>query len=76
MFNVVELAFGAIKQFTYSHVYENIKDIKDDVKNILDSEDINKTLHYNDKETIEKYILYSNDKKGIKLNNFDIQHFC
>ena len=75
MFNGVELAFRAIKKFTYSHVYENIKDIIDDVKKLLDAEDIKKTLYYNYKETIEKYLLYSNDKKDINLNNFDIQHF-
>lgn len=73
MFNAVELAFRAIKKFTYSHVYENIEDAKNDVKKLLDSENINKTLYYNYKETIEKYLLYSNDKKVINLNNLDIQ---
>lgn len=71
-FNTVELCFRAIKKKTYSNLYNSIDDINNEIKNYLNSKEIGKTLLSNYNETLNEYIRYSEQKKVLNLNNFDI----
>ena len=70
-FNAVELAFRSIKRKTYSKIYSSIDEVKSDIIEYLESEDIKKTLFANFNETIRKYIIYTEDSSDININNFD-----
>lgn len=70
-FNSVELAFRSIKKITYANIYDSIDNVVADIKNYLEKDEIRSTLSYNFKETIEKYIHYSEAKKSLNLNNFN-----
>ena len=50
-----------------------MKDVLEDVIKYLESNELNKTLLYNYRETISQYILYSEEKIALNLNNLNIK---
>ena len=71
VFNSVELSFRSIKKRTYSKLYQSIEEVKKDIINYLESDEISQTIKKNFNETLMKYIAYSNRNKYVNLNNFD-----
>ena len=67
-FNMVELAFRYIKNIIYKNVYNNMDDLIKDVKKILESESLKKSLINLYKETLEKYKIFIQDNLDFNLN--------
>ena len=69
IFNPIELCFRAIKNITYKNLYKNIKELKKDIINIIESNKLKITLFKNFLETLSKYLLFIQKNKNINLNN-------
>ena len=70
IFNCVELSFRAIKRITYKNIYDNIKNLNNNVLKYLESDGKKQTLLYNYCETINHYISYSEKYSELNINNF------
>lgn len=71
-FTPIELAFRAIKKINYLKIYNDVKELLNDVELFLNDEKTKKTLLYNYKETINQYISYIDLNNNINLNNLII----
>ena len=71
VFNSVELSFRSIKKITYSKLYQSIEEVKKDIINYLESDEISQIIKKYINETLMKYIAYSERNKYVNLNNFD-----
>lgn len=69
IFNSIELAFRNLKQFLYSKLYENMDDVIVEASSYLESIKFKNSLKLNFKETLEKYISFSEKYKQLNLNN-------
>lgn len=67
-FNMIELVFRYIKNIVYKNIYSKMDDLKNDVINILESENLRKSLVNLYKETIEKYIIFIQKNNDFDLN--------
>jgi transposase len=67
-FNMAELCFRHIKRETYTHLYSNIEDMKNDINEILIGEKMKNSLKLFYKSTLEQYLKYINENKFINLN--------
>ena len=70
-FNCIELIFRYIKRNLYLKVYESLETAENDVKNLLDSNNIKNTLIKNYKEVLNTYLAYSLNNKYNNLNNLE-----
>jgi len=70
-FNCIELIFLYIKRNLYLKVYESLETAENDVKNLLDSNNIKNTLIKNYKEVLNTYLAYSLNNKYNNLNNLE-----
>lgn len=68
-FNMVEKVFRLIKNKTYKLLYNNINELKNDVKKILGEEKTKESLKKLLKETIEEYINYIDKNENVNLNS-------
>ena len=66
-FNMIELAFRFIKNIIYKNIYENIENLKNDVIKIIDGNGLKNSLINLYKETIEQYMVFIQNNKGIDL---------
>ena len=69
-FNSIELAFRGLKNIIYKTIYKSMDSLKEDIKNILDSIDFQKTIRYNYKETISEYLKIYKEYKDYNFNKF------
>ena len=69
-FNSIELAFRSIKNLLYKKVYNDKNKVIEDVHNIINNADFQKTLKYNFKETIIEYLKFYNRYKSINFNKY------
>jgi transposase len=67
-FNPIELSFRFIKNKIYKNIYMNIKDLKIDIRKILNSDDFKKSLSKNFAETLENYLEFINKNIDLDLN--------
>jgi hypothetical protein len=65
---MAELCFRHIKRETYTHLYSNIEDMKNDINEILIGEKMKNSLKLFYKSTLEQYLKYINENKFINLN--------
>ena len=68
-FNMVELVFRFIKNITYKNIFYSVEEMKNEVEKILDGEDINKSLLNMYRETLEKYMDFTEKYKNIDYND-------
>ena len=57
----------------YNNLFNSLDEINIFSKNYLDGSEINHTLLENYKETLNKYIAYSERNKNLNLNNFKLE---
>lgn len=69
VFNPIELSFRAIKNITYKNIYNNIKDLKKDIQQIIKSDKFQNTINKNFIETLSKYLLFIEENKDKDLNS-------
>ena len=65
---MVELCFRHIKREIFTHLYSNIERAKKDINNILDGENIKKSLKNFYRRTLEEYLNYINNNISFNLN--------
>ena len=65
---MVELVFRHIKRETYTHLYSDEKKLRNDITNILGSEEIKKSLKKFYRRTLEQYLDYINKNISVNLN--------
>ena len=68
-YNPIELSFRFIKNKIYRHIYSNMNDLKNDVENIIESFEFQRSLKFNWAETLEKYLIFINNNINENLNN-------
>lgn len=71
-FNSIELTFRSIKKITYSNIYDSIDEVIADVEKYLKDDRIKRILLSNYRDTINQYIIYSQNKKDLNLKNLNI----
>lgn len=71
-FNSAELAFRSIKKKLYKKLFNDINDVEIEVKEILSNNNFNNTLIKNYRETLEQYMKFCEDNKGIIFNEDDV----
>lgn len=57
IFNSIELCFRGLKNIIYKTIYKSMNSLKD-IQNIFGSNDFQKAIKYNFKETISEYIKF------------------
>lgn len=67
-FNMTELIFRYIKNYTYKKLYNNIELLKNDIKNIINDKKMNDTLPKLYKETLNSYFTYITKNNNKNLN--------
>ena len=72
-FNAIELSFRSLKKFLYSKIFETMEKIIDESINFINSSSFKITLKYNFKETLEKYIDFSEKFKYMNLKNLKLK---
>ena len=68
-FNMVENVFRLIKNITYKKLYQNIIELKNDLKIIIEGDNVVKSLNKLYKETLVIYKNYNDSNNFINLNN-------
>lgn len=71
VFNCVELSFRYLKRHLYSNLFNNLEDAENEVKKLLEKEDIKATLKKNYRETLTTYLTYYLKHQNINLNNLN-----
>lgn len=66
---MIEICFRYIKNITYKKIYSNKNALLNDIINILDGEDINKSMNKLYKETLNVYKAFLNNYINFNLNN-------
>lgn len=69
-FNSIELAFRSIKNLLYKKVYADMNKVIEDVHNIIKTDNFQKTILYNLKETFLEYLNFFNRYKSIDFNKY------
>lgn len=72
-FNCIELFFRLIKRKLYQKLFSSTEDAIEEIKNILNDNNINNSLKLNFKETLESYYKYAVEHNNINLNNFNYE---
>ena len=67
-FNMVELCFRALKNHIYKNLYSSIKEMENDLVNLLNSETIKNQLPLLFKETLKEYIKFIKENINDNLN--------
>ena len=67
-FNMAELVFRYIKNIIYKNIYENMKDLEDDVTKILNSQKLEYSLINLYRETLQQYLIFSQNHNDLDLN--------
>ena len=67
-FNMAELVFRYIKNIIYKNIYENMKDLEDDVTKILNSQKLEYSLINLYRETLQQYLIFSQNQNYFYLN--------
>ena len=67
-FNMIEIFFRYIKSITYKKIYSNKNALLNVIINILDGEDINKSMFKLYKETLNFYKSFLNNYINFNLN--------
>lgn len=70
--NMIEIVFRFIKNITYKKLYANIDHLENDILQIIKSGEIEKALPSLYKETLNKYLNFIKDNKGVNLNILNI----
>ena len=65
---MVELCFRYIKRETYTHLYSDIEELQNDLKKILEGEEIKKSLKNFYRTTLEVYNNYIDKNILVDLN--------
>jgi transposase len=68
-FNSIELAFRSLKKYLYSKIFETMDKVIEESSSFINSDSFQNTLKLNFKETIEKYINFSEKYKFLNLKN-------
>ena len=71
IFNCVEIAFRYLKRHLYCNLYSSLEDAENEVKKLLESEEIKVTLKKNYRETLKTYLSYYLENQDINLNNLN-----
>ena len=69
-FNSIELAFRSIKNLLYKKVYPDISKVIEDVHNIINTDNFQKTILFNLKETFLEYLKFFERYKSIDFNKY------
>ena len=69
-FNSIELAFRSIKNLLYKKVYPDISKIIEDVHNLISTDNFQKTILFNLKETFLEYLKFFERYKSIDFNKY------
>lgn len=67
-FNMSELVFRYVKNIIYKNVYNKMEELKKDVINILNSENLQKSLVNLYKETLQQYLLFVHNYNSVDLS--------
>ena len=68
-YNMAEIVFRYIKNYTYKKVYCSINQLIEDINNILDADSIGISLKRFYTETIGEYVKFNAKNEYINLNN-------
>lgn len=68
IWNMIELVFRTIKNITYKRLYQNIKHLENDIKNIIQSGTIENSLSSLYQETLTHYSNFINENRYYNLN--------
>lgn len=68
-FNQIEWSFRYIKNITYKLLFKNWTKMKEKVTDIIQSVEFKKSLKYQYRETLEKYLVYINKFLNVNLNS-------
>lgn len=68
MWNMIELVFRTIKNITYKKLYANIKNLENDIKDIIKSGKIEESLFSLYQETLANYSNFINKNRYYDLN--------
>ena len=63
-----EFVFRYVKHITYKNVYNNMKKLKKDVINIVNSENLQKSLVNLFKEALQQYLVFFKNYNDIDLS--------
>ena len=67
-FNMSELVFRYVKNIIYKNVYNKMEELKEDVINILNSENLQKSLVNLYKETLQQYLIFVQNYNSVDLS--------
>ena len=67
-FNMSELVFRYVKNIIYKNVYNKMEELKEDVINILNSENLQKSLVNLYKETLQQYLIFIQNHNATDLS--------
>ena len=67
MFNSIKLGFRNLKKLLYTKVHEDMDEVIKDAIKILENNDYKKSIKYNFKDNLEKYIIFVKKYKNINL---------
>ena len=73
-FNCVELCFRALKKKLYNKLLETEEEVINEISSYFEKDEIKSTLLKNYNETLKQYILYSEEKKNMNINNLKIEN--
>ena len=73
-FNCIELCFRSLKKYLNNKSYDNQDKIINDIKDFLSKDELKKTLLKNYKETLQQYLLFTQENKYENINNYIIEN--
>lgn len=72
-FNCIELFFRLIKQKLYQKIFSSTDDAIEEIKDIINDNNLKYSLKRNFRETLEAYYKYALEHNNINLNNFNYE---
>lgn len=72
-FNCIELFFRIIKKRLYEKLYKSADEAIEEIKQIINDKNLEKSLIQNFRETLENYYNYSISHKHLNLNNLEYE---